>query len=128
MIHPIFAFSILVAALLAAAPGMAQADAGDDVLKSVVQVRAEIPGDARSARFLGTEREGNGVVIDDHGLVLTIGYLILEAMAATVVDSSGREVPAQILAYDYDTGFGLLRGLGPIDAVSIRLGDSDRSR
>ena len=125
MIRLIPAFSILVVALLAGAPDGARADAAHDVLNAVVQVRAEIPADARSARFLGTEREGNGVVIDDNGLVLTIGYLILEAMAATVVDSRGHEVPAEILAYDYDTGFGLLRGLGAIEAVPIRLGDSD---
>ena len=41
--------------------------------------RAEIPEDAFTAQILGTERAGNGVVIRDDGLVLTIGYLITEA-------------------------------------------------
>jgi len=52
----------------------------DRVLSSVVGLHSIIPPDAFSADTLGTERAGNGVVIDD-GLVLTIGYLITEAEA-----------------------------------------------
>src|SRR5258708_16087659 len=51
----------------------------DTALDAVVQVRAEIPEDAFTAPILGTERIGNGVVIRDDGLVLTIGYLVTEA-------------------------------------------------
>src|SRR5512143_1815565 len=45
----------------------------DKVLSSVVGLHSIVPADAHSAETLGTERAGNGVVIDD-GLVLTIGY------------------------------------------------------
>lgn len=45
-------------------------------LAAVVRVDAEIP----AAAYLGSERDGAGVVIDDGGLVVTIGYLIIEAM------------------------------------------------
>jgi S1-C subfamily serine protease len=85
---------------------------------------------AVSARFsgraidLGTERHGNGIVIDDNGLVLTIGYIILEAVAVSVVDADGNRVPAAIIAYDYDTGFGLVRAASSLAATPIRLGDS----
>lgn len=103
---------------------IAQTTEAQDVLRAVVRVEAEVPREARTAAFLGTEREGNGVVIDDRGLVLTIGYLILEAMAATVVDAEGNRVPADIVAYDYDTGFGLVRAMSPLAATPIRLGDS----
>src|SRR5205814_8008628 len=48
-------------------------------LDSMVLVRSEVPEDAFTAGILGTERVGNGVVIRDDGLVLTIGYLITEA-------------------------------------------------
>ena len=51
-----------------------------DTLDGVVQIIAHVPQDARTASTLGTERQGTGVVIDDSGLVLTIGYLVLEAM------------------------------------------------
>src|SRR5688572_16396599 len=48
-------------------------------LAAVVAVRTEIPADAFTASILGTERAGNGVAIDQNGLILTIGYLITEA-------------------------------------------------
>ena len=45
---------------------------------------AEVPASARTARILGTERIGSGIVIDGTGLILTIGSLILEADGAIV--------------------------------------------
>ena len=45
----------------------------------IVALRAEIPDDAFTASVLGTDRTGNGVVIREDGLILTIGYLITEA-------------------------------------------------
>src|SRR5688500_12931619 len=68
------------------APVFAQA-ARPDPLEAVVQVSAVIPSDARTAETLGTEREGTGVVIDDSGLILTIGYLILEASEVSITGS-----------------------------------------
>ena len=80
-----------------------------ETFNSVVKIRAEVPADARTAASLGPLREGSGVVIDSKGLVLTIGYLILEASRVQVTDYAGRTVPARILGYDHATGFGLLR-------------------
>ena len=48
-----------------------------DSLEGVVQITTYVPQEARTASTLGTERLGTGVVIDDNGLILTIGYLIL---------------------------------------------------
>ena len=97
-----------------------------DLLDAVVGVRATIPSDARTAKVLGTQREGSGVVIGDGGLVLTIGYLILEAETAEIVLPENRVLPAEILAYDYDTGFGLLRALGRLGVEPIALGSSGK--
>jgi S1-C subfamily serine protease len=118
---------VLICALLNSIPVSAHAEdaRAEDVLRAMVRVEAEIPPEARTASFLGTEREGNGVVIDGGGLVLTIGYVILEAMAVSVVDADGNRVPAEVVAYDYDTGFGLLRALSPLAATPMRIGDSD---
>ena len=119
------ALALLFSATLACAAHAAdppEADL-DRALGAVVKLRAEVPADARSARTLGAEREGNGVAIDGDGLVLTIGYLILEAMAVSVVDASGKLFAADVVAYDYDTGFGLVRAIG-LKAPPIRLGDS----
>src|SRR5206468_9844258 len=61
----------------------------DAALDSVVQLRAEIPEDAFTAPILGTERAGNGIVIREDGLVLTIGYLITEASTIWLTTNQG---------------------------------------
>lgn len=93
-------------------------------LDAVVGVRAIIPADARTAPFLGTSREGSGVVIGEDGLVLTIGYLILEAIEAEIMLPGDRAVPADVVAYDYNSGFGLLRAAGRLGVSPIEFGKS----
>src|ERR1700687_3628672 len=75
---------------------------------AVVALRAEVPDDAFTASILGTERMGNGVVIRDDGLVLTIGYLITEAASIWLTTNGGLAVAGYPLAYDQATGFGLV--------------------
>jgi S1-C subfamily serine protease len=84
-------------------------------LDALVGLRIEVAEDAFTAGVLGTERTGNGVVIDDSGLVLTIGYLITEAESIWLTTHSGNVVPAHALAYDQVTGLGLVLPLGKID-------------
>jgi len=79
---------------------------------AVVALRAEVPDDAFTASILGTERMGNGVVIRDDGLVLTIGYLITEAASIWLTANDGSVVQGHPLAYDFATGFGLVQPLG----------------
>lgn len=117
-------------ALLAAATGAARGQATppevDRLLSAVVGIRAQVPAEARTAESLGTERAGSGVVIDSSGLIVTIGYLILEANRVEVLLGENRVVPASILAYDHETGFGLLRAMEPLGVPAMRLGDSSR--
>jgi S1-C subfamily serine protease len=96
----------------------------DEVLAAVVGVSAEVPADARSAATLGTQRAGNGVVIDSDGLVLTIGYLIMEASRTTITAADGRTVPADLVGYDYETGFGLLRAREKLGVKPLELGSA----
>ena len=93
-------------------------------LPSIVAVRAHIPDDAFTASGLGTLREGSGVVIGENGLVLTIGYLITEAEEVWLTTHDGRVVAAHPLAYDQETGFGLVQALGPLDLPALELGES----
>ncbi|MGE3739217.1 MAG: trypsin-like peptidase domain-containing protein, partial [Geminicoccaceae bacterium] len=101
--------------LLAFVPWPAQAGPRE-IAAAVVGLKAEIPPEARTADTLGRRRSGSGVVIDSAGLVVTVGYLILEATAVDLYDSSGKRVPADIVAYDQETGFGLLRATGKLAA------------
>ena len=93
---------------------------------AVVGVNVSVVEDARSAATLGRVRQGSGVVISDTGLVLTIGYLILEAEDVALVTDDARKVPARVVAYDLATGFGLLQALAPLKLAPALLGKSAR--
>jgi len=93
------------------------------VLSSVVGLHSIIPPDAFSADTLGTERAGNGVLIDE-GLVLTIGYLITEAEALWLHMGDGRVVEGHALGFDSVTGFGLVQSLRRLDLDFLPLGAS----
>jgi S1-C subfamily serine protease len=100
----------------------------DAVLDSLVSVRSEIPEDGFTAPILGTERAGNGVVIRDDGLVLTIGYLITEATAVWLTTNRGGAVAGHPLAYDQATGFGLVQPLGRLNAPALARGSAASCR
>ncbi len=94
-------------------------------LSAVVGLRSFIPPDAFTAGTLGTERAGSGVVIRDSGLVATIGYLITEAETIWITSGDGRAVAGHALAYDQESGFGLVQALGKLGLPALELGDSD---
>jgi S1-C subfamily serine protease len=100
----------------------------NSILRSIVTVRSSIPEDAFTAATLGTQREGSGVVIREDGLVLTIGYLITEAEDVWVTSDDGLLVPAHALAYDQETGFGLVQALGQLDLPALNFGDAAEAR
>ena len=95
------------------------------LLSTVVGVQVIAVEDARSIATLGKERQGSGVLIGDDGLVLTIGYLILEADRVDLVLDDRRVVPARVVAYDLASGFGLVQALAPVKLPPAKLGDSD---
>ena len=100
-----------------------------EVIDAVVGVRAEVPADARTADTLGRERSGTGIAIDNAGLVLTVGYIVLEAAAVDLYDARGERVPAEVVAYDHETGFGLVRAAEPLQGVqAVPLGKSAEVR
>ncbi len=96
----------------------------DSIQRSIVAVSATIPDNAYTAKTLGTHREGSGVVIRENGLVLTIGYLITEATQVWLTLHDGRIVAGHALAYDQETGFGLIQALGALDVPPVRFAES----
>jgi S1-C subfamily serine protease len=94
-------------------------------LAGVVRVHADIPAEARTAPYLGTVRDGSGVVIDDAGLVVTIGYLITEAMGAEVTTASGKVSRAEIVGLDIASGLGLLRAAEPLSVKPLPIGTAE---
>ncbi len=117
----------LMGVLAAVAPAAAQTDAErsralERAANAVVGVLARSVDGARSAETLGRARQGSGVVIDEQGLVLTIGYLVLEAEQVLLLIDDGRQVPARVVAYDLATGFGLVRALTPLKLAPAPIG------
>jgi S1-C subfamily serine protease len=104
-------------------------DCGFDLegaLSGVLGLQAMVPEDAFTASTLGTERAGSGILIRKDGLVLTIGYLITEAESIWLTSSVGGAVPATVLGYDQETGFGLVQALGRLNVPPLELGTRTR--
>ena len=95
----------------------------DQVAMSIVRVQTKTPATALTAQMLGTNRESSGVVLGD-GLVLTIGYVLLEADQVTLTTADDRRVSADIVGYDYESGLGLLRSPTAAQLPSLPRGDS----
>lgn len=113
----------IVVTVCFSAPVQAQ-QTPEEILNAIIKIKATIPADASTATILGTEREGNGVVIDSNGHILTIGYLILEAETIEVIDAQGASVKGRFVGYDYKTGFGIIRADPPLPVKPLQLGQS----
>lgn len=94
-------------------------------LDAVVKLSIRAVDGARTADSLGAEREGTGIVIDGDGLILTIGYLVLEAASILVIGGDNRIYPASVVGFDHATGFGLLRARPAPPCSPVEIGDSD---
>jgi S1-C subfamily serine protease len=118
--------SLLVAGITALTSVSAAAQNAwvEELAAAVVRIKTHINPEGRTVEGLGREREGSGVLIDSDGLVLTIGYLMVEAYAAEVLTNEGRTVPATVVGYDHESGFGLLRTLEPLKLKPMALGKS----
>ncbi|WP_108461034.1 S1C family serine protease [Devosia naphthalenivorans] len=95
---------------------------------SVVSLRSLVPDTAFTASTLGTLREGSGVVIDDNGLIVTIGYFITEAEEVWLTTHDERVLPAHVVGYDQETGFGLVQAMGDLDLPQLEIGSSAEAK
>ncbi len=95
----------------------------DRALTSLVKLKTIAAPNARSNATLGNEREGNGILLAPR-LVLTIGYLIMEADEVEITDHKGRKLPGKVAGFDSQTGFGLVRLLAPAQGEAMSLGDA----
>ena len=103
---------------------VAQSQAMQRAHQAMLGVQAIALDGARSSATLGQARNGSGVLISADGLVLTIGYLVLEVDQVLLVHDDGRSVPARVLGYDVATGFGLVQALAPLVQSAPTLGPS----
>jgi S1-C subfamily serine protease len=111
-----------------AEPGDAQAmiDALTRANAAVVGIQVTAAEGSRSAETLGRQRSGSGVVIGPDGLILTIGYLVLEAEQIQIVTQDNKTLPARSVGYDLATGFGLIKPLLPLQVQPVMLGNTSQ--
>lgn len=120
----------LASTSVSAAPGLdelppAAVQALSRASAAVVGLEVQAIEGARTAETLGERRTGSGVLIDANGLVLTIGYLMVEAETVVIATADGKSLPARVVAYDPATGFGLVRSLLPMAGLQpVKLGPS----
>lgn len=126
---PLPFFTAALASWRAAYTEMPSASVPAGMGDAVVKLSIKAVEDARTASTLGAEREGTGIVIDSkRGLILTIGYLVLEAASILVMTRDGRIYPASVAGFDHGSGFGLIRALSGLSSEAVELGDSGAVR
>jgi S1-C subfamily serine protease len=79
------------------------------LLPTVVSIHASVPRQHPSARILGDERMGSGLVVDSAGLILTVNYVVMGANVIDVTPLKGRRARAELVAQDFEVGLALLR-------------------
>ena len=123
----------VAAALICAQPAVAAGDPAKpdpsarispQILDAVIRIHSEVTPGARTSAYLGSEREGSGILIDSDGLIVTIGYLVTEAMVIEVTTADGKKVPASLVGLDNDSGLALVRTALPLAAKPLALGRS----
>lgn len=117
-------FLALVAAGAPARAESATAASIEATLAAIVRVEMTALADARTRPMLGGEREGTGIVIDDAGHVLTIGYLAIEADSIRITTADGRTLPAALAGYDHASGLAVLHAVGKLQVKPLALGAS----
>jgi len=123
-IAPRAVLGAIVISLVSTSAAAAETASIDDLVSAGVRINTHINPEGRTVQGLGREREGSGILIDSDGLVLTIGYLMVEAYAAEVGANNGRTMPANVVGYDQESGFGLLRAIAPLKLKPMPLGKS----
>jgi len=92
---------------------------------AVVGIHVEVPPDRPSARTLGAERWGSGVIVDRAGHILTVSYIVTDAQKIAVSLRDGRTLPATLTGIDFESGVGVIRFEGVGSWPSAVLGNSN---
>ena len=98
----------------------------DTTLASVVKITSNIPEDAFSAKTLGTSREGSAISINDSGILLTIGYLVVDSDSIFLHLKNGRTIESTLIAYHHESGLALIQALTKIDIPFIPQGNKNK--
>ncbi len=97
----------------------------DPAFTAIVRLHADVDEHCATASTLGPEREGAGIVIDENGLILTVGYIIVEARNVTISILGRTEaVVGEAIAYDHESGLGMARAVDDQNLAPMALGSA----
>ena len=103
-------FSVALSTWRAVNAPYTQAGRSSELPSGIVKLSIKAIAGARSADTLGAEREGTGVIIDASGLILTVGYLVIEAGSILAMTPDGTRLVAVDSANARVTVFDLSSG------------------
>ncbi len=100
------------------------------LMPSVVQIVAEVPATGSSNQLVASERVGTGIVLDEHGHILTNNHVVAGAQRITVILQNGDSFPAEVVGGEASTDVAVVRieahGLQPAklgDSSGLQLGE-----
>src|SRR4030095_7575096 len=91
---------------------------------SVVALHVQNAEKATSSARLGSRRFGSGGIFDQRVYVVTVSYLLLDAVSIEAKGRDGRAVPARVVGLDLDTGLGVVKLEGAGRGAGAALGAS----
>ncbi len=87
----------------------------EQLIPATVNIHTMVKRNHPSASILGTERAGSGTLVDRHGHILTVGYVVLGAEELTVTLQPGQEAEARVVYIDFESGLALLQADVDVD-------------
>lgn len=94
-------------------------------LSSVVHLSSTVPEEAFSARTLGTEREGNAILIGNDNILVTIGYLVVDAQTINLKAKGENKVQAELVGYNHESGLALIHTNSDLGIPPIKQGTAN---
>ncbi|MGH7332841.1 MAG: S1C family serine protease [Candidatus Rokuibacteriota bacterium] len=79
------------------------------VQSAIVGLRVRVDEGSPSAATLGTQRFASGVIFDPRGFVLTVSYVLLDAVSIQARTRDDRVVAGRLVGIDFDTGLGVVK-------------------
>jgi S1-C subfamily serine protease len=92
---------------------------------ALMALHSKIPDSAMTAELLGTERNAHAVQVTPEGLLLTVGYAVIEADEVWLTNRKGQTAEAIVLAQDYDSGLALLKPTVPLGLHHLETATAD---
>lgn len=94
--------------------------------EAVMAIQSHVPESAITADLLGTLRNSHAVQVSEDGLMLTVGYSVLEADEIWITNKRGKTTEGILLANDFNSGIALIKPASPIGTTWFDTANKDQ--